>query len=49
VNHRFGAAAPWSLGLEEELFLVDAGSLATVPAFSQLAGEGDERLKPELF
>jgi carboxylate-amine ligase len=49
VRHRFGAAAPWSLGLEEELFLVDAGSRQTVPAFSRLFGEGGERLKPELF
>ena len=49
MRHRFGAAAPWSLGLEEELFLVDADSLQTVPAFSRLFGEGGERLKPELF
>ena len=49
MNHRFGAAAPWSLGIEEETFLVDAESLATAPAFSRVVGTGDERIKPELF
>ena len=45
----FGRAAPWSLGIEEELILVDAETLETVPAFSRVVGDGDERIKPELF
>ena len=49
MNHRFGAAAPWSLGIEEEVFLVDAETLETVPAFSRVITEASERLKPELF
>jgi carboxylate-amine ligase len=47
---RFGAAPPWSLGVEEELMLVDAESL--VPArdgFSRVFGEATDRIKPELF
>jgi carboxylate-amine ligase len=49
VTDRFGAAAPWSLGIEEECFLVDAQTLQPAPAFSRLVPEPDERLKPELF
>jgi carboxylate-amine ligase len=48
VKHRFGAAPPWTLGIEEELFLVDAGTYETVPAFSQAVGTRDG-FKPELF
>ncbi|HZS31275.1 MAG TPA: YbdK family carboxylate-amine ligase [Gaiellaceae bacterium] len=47
---RFGAAPPWSLGVEEELMLVDAETL--LPArdgFSRVFGEATERIKPELF
>jgi carboxylate-amine ligase len=49
VKHRFGAAPPWSLGVEEELFFVDAETLETAPAFSRVVGEATERLKPEVF
>jgi carboxylate-amine ligase len=49
VNHRFGAAPPWSLGVEEELFFVDAETLEAAPAYSRVVGEATERLKPELF
>ena len=45
----FGASAPWSLGVEEELFLVDAQTLDTVPLFSAVVPEPGPRLKPELF
>jgi len=45
----FGDSAPWSLGVEEELFLVDARSLETVPLFTAVVPEPGERLKPELF
>jgi carboxylate-amine ligase len=46
---RFGQSAPWSLGVEEEIFLVDARTLETVPLFSTVVPEPGERLKPELF
>jgi len=46
---RFGDSAPWSLGVEEELFLVDATTLETVPLFTAVVPEPGERLKPELF
>jgi carboxylate-amine ligase len=49
VNSRFGAAAPWSLGVEEELFLVDAETLATRPAFSEVVEAPTDELKPEVF
>jgi glutamate---cysteine ligase / carboxylate-amine ligase len=45
----FGAAPPWSLGVEEELVLVDAGTLDAVPAFSRVFGDPAEHVKPELF
>jgi carboxylate-amine ligase len=47
---RFGAAPAWSLGVEEELMLVDAETL--LPArdgFSRVFGEATDRIKPELF
>jgi carboxylate-amine ligase len=47
---RFGSAPPWSLGVEEELMLVDAETL--LPArdgWSRVFGEATERIKPELF
>jgi carboxylate-amine ligase len=46
----FGAAPPWSLGVEEELMLVDAETL--LPArdgWSRVFGEATDRIKPELF
>jgi carboxylate-amine ligase len=47
---RFGAAPPWSLGVEEELMLVDAGTLEPArDGFSRVFGEASERIKPELF
>ena len=45
----WGSAPPYSLGVEEELFLVDAETLETAPVFEQMVPEPDERLKPELF
>ena len=47
---RFGAAPPWSLGVEEELMLVDAETL--LPArdgWSRAFGAATDRIKPELF
>ncbi len=47
---KFGAAPPWSLGVEEELMLVDADSL--LPArdgWSRAFGEATGGIKPEVF
>jgi carboxylate-amine ligase len=49
VNHRFGVAPPGTLGIEEELILVDAASLETAPAFSRVVGPAQKGFKPELF
>jgi carboxylate-amine ligase len=47
---RFGAAPPWSLGVEEELMLVDAETLEpSHDGFSRVFGEATDRIKPELF
>ncbi|HET9115078.1 MAG TPA: YbdK family carboxylate-amine ligase [Gaiellaceae bacterium] len=47
---RFGSARPWSLGVEEELMLVDAETLEPAhDGFSRVFGEATERIKPELF
>jgi glutamate---cysteine ligase / carboxylate-amine ligase len=47
---RFGSAPPWSLGIEEELMLVDAETLEPArDGFSRVFGEATERIKPELF
>jgi glutamate---cysteine ligase / carboxylate-amine ligase len=47
---RFGAAPPWSLGVEEELMLVDAQTFEPArDGFTRVFGEATERIKPELF
>jgi carboxylate-amine ligase len=47
---RFGAAPAWSLGVEEELMLVDAETLGPAhDGYSRVFGEATERIKPELF
>jgi carboxylate-amine ligase len=45
----FGSAPPFSLGVEEELFLVDRVTLKAVPVFEHVVPEPDARLKPEVF
>jgi carboxylate-amine ligase len=45
----FGASAPWSIGVEEELFLVDARTYETAPLFTAVVPDPGPRLKPELF
>ena len=45
----FGRAEPWTLGVEEELFFVDAGALDVRSGYSLVVGEGDDRVKPEVF
>jgi carboxylate-amine ligase len=49
VRDAFGDAEPGTLGVEEELFFVDAGTLDAAPGFSRVVGEGDDRLKAEVF
>src|SRR4051812_15978480 len=39
----------FELGVEEELLFVDAETFEVAPGFSRVVGEGDERVKPELF
>lgn len=47
---RFGSAPPWSLGVEEELMLVDGETLQPArDGFSRVFGDATERIKPELF
>jgi glutamate---cysteine ligase / carboxylate-amine ligase len=45
----FGQAAPGSLGVEEELFLVDAQTLEPLPLVAAVVPEPGPRLKHELF
>jgi carboxylate-amine ligase len=45
----WGSAPAFSLGVEEELFLVDAETLEVASVFEQVVPEPDARLKPELF
>ena len=50
MQFRFGSAAPWSLGVEEELMLVDAETLLpSRDGWSRAFGEATDRIKPELF
>jgi len=48
-EHRFGEAEPGTLGVEEELFFVEADALEVAEGFSRVVGEGDERVKAEVF
>ncbi len=47
IPHAFGESEPWSVGIEEELFVLDDKTLAPSP-FPREALDG-VRLKPELF
>jgi glutamate---cysteine ligase / carboxylate-amine ligase len=42
-------ASSFELGVEEELLFVDAETFEVRPGFSRVVGEGDDRVKPELF
>jgi carboxylate-amine ligase len=47
---QFGSTPPWSLGVEEELMLVDAETLEPAQdGFSRVFGKATERIKPELL
>jgi gamma-glutamyl:cysteine ligase YbdK (ATP-grasp superfamily) len=47
VPHRFGESPPFSVGIEEELFVLDAAALEPAPVPGGVLD--GERLKPELF
>jgi carboxylate-amine ligase len=47
IPHAFGERPPFTLGVEEELFVVDAATLAPAPAPEGMLD--GTRLKPELF
>lgn len=47
IPHAFGQSEPWSVGIEEELFVLEAGSLSPAP-FPPTELDG-VRLKHELF
>ena len=49
IEHRFGQSAPLSLGIEEEIMIVDAESLMPAPAVEQLVGGSRERELPGLL
>ena len=49
AEHRFGDAEPGTLGVEEELFFVDADTLDAAAGFTRVVGEGDARTKAEVF
>jgi carboxylate-amine ligase len=49
AEHHFGGAEPGTIGVEEELFFVDAETLDAAAGFSRVVGEGDEHVKPEVF
>jgi glutamate---cysteine ligase / carboxylate-amine ligase len=47
IPHAFGRSSPWSVGVEEELFVLDAETLEPVPVPSAVLDGG--RFKAELF
>jgi glutamate---cysteine ligase / carboxylate-amine ligase len=51
TDARFGESEPYSLGIEEEVMILDAETFAQVPRVESLVGDGDGggRLKTELF
>jgi carboxylate-amine ligase len=48
IESHFGESSPWSLGVEEELMLVDAETFALAPRAHEVIGEATG-LKQELF
>ncbi len=49
MKHRYGAAAPWTLGIEEEVILVDAVTFETAPSFTHVVAGASPELEPEVF
>jgi carboxylate-amine ligase len=48
IEHAFGQSTPWSLGVEEELMLVDADTFELAPRAHEVIGDST-LLKQELF
>ena len=46
IEQAFGQSAPWSLGVEEEVMILDAESLALTPGVEELLGGADGRELP---
>ena len=49
IEQHFGESAPWSVGVEEELMLVDEQTFDLVPAAKRIVDETGDELKSELF
>jgi glutamate---cysteine ligase / carboxylate-amine ligase len=54
IEHAFGRSAPWSLGIEEEVMILDAGTLELAPGVEALVAAAEGRplagvLKMELL
>ena len=49
VEHAFGRAAPFAIGVEEELLLVDPETLALDHGASELLARVGDRVKPDLY
>jgi glutamate---cysteine ligase / carboxylate-amine ligase len=46
IEQRFGASAPWSLGIEEEVLILDAETLALAPGVESLVAAAEGRELP---
>ncbi len=46
IEQRFGESAPWSLGVEEEVMILDAETLALTPGVEALVGWAEGRSLP---
>jgi glutamate---cysteine ligase / carboxylate-amine ligase len=46
IEHSFGRSAPWSLGIEEEVMILDAGTLALAPGVEALVAAAEGRPLP---
>ena len=49
IEHRFGQSAPLSLGIEEEIMILDAETLMPAPAVEKLVGGSEQRELPGLL
>ena len=46
IEQAFGESSPWSLGVEEELMILDAETLALTPDIEHLVAWAEERSLP---
>jgi carboxylate-amine ligase len=46
IEHTFGRSAPWSLGIEEEVMILDAGTFALAPGVEALVAAAEGRSLP---